>query len=168
MKWLKFGSKQANFLKMFGPTKFQLSITCTFRVIKLLMQHFRYFHWNLVFQNILKTCLKTKVQLLIFWEIIKISVSNLTVLVVQLDIPSTLKATKYNCSYQHKRKDRLKSHSCIPMWCSISMPETLPRQISDLDWLLWFPPWYFVAECPAYEELSHTFCHFLYRWYQCT
>ena len=37
-KWLKFGV-QAHFLKMFGHTKFQLSISCTFKAIKLLVMY---------------------------------------------------------------------------------------------------------------------------------
>ena len=41
--WLKFGL-QAHFLKMFGLTKFQLSITCTFRVMKLLVKVTKYLH----------------------------------------------------------------------------------------------------------------------------
>ena len=36
-KWLKFGL-QAHFGKMFGHAKFQLSISCIFRVIKLLVE----------------------------------------------------------------------------------------------------------------------------------
>ena len=36
-KWLKFGL-QAHSLKMFGHTKFQLSISCTFKVMKLLVE----------------------------------------------------------------------------------------------------------------------------------
>ena len=36
-KWLKFGV-QAHFFKMFGHTKFQLSISCTFKVMKLLVE----------------------------------------------------------------------------------------------------------------------------------
>ena len=36
-KWLKFGL-QPHFFKMFLHTKFQLSITCTFRVTKLLVE----------------------------------------------------------------------------------------------------------------------------------
>ena len=35
--WLKFGL-QAHFLKMFGHTKFQLSISCTFKAIELLLE----------------------------------------------------------------------------------------------------------------------------------
>ena len=42
-KWLKFGL-QAHFLKMFGHTKFQLSITCTFRIMKLLVEITKYLH----------------------------------------------------------------------------------------------------------------------------
>ena len=38
-KWLKFGL-QPHFFKMFLHTKFQLSITCTFRVTKLLVEVF--------------------------------------------------------------------------------------------------------------------------------
>ena len=38
-KWLKFGL-QAHFFKIFGHAKFQLSITCTFRVTKLLVEVF--------------------------------------------------------------------------------------------------------------------------------
>ena len=38
-KWLKFGL-QPHFSKMFLHTKFQLSITCTFRVTKLLVEVF--------------------------------------------------------------------------------------------------------------------------------
>ena len=37
-KWLKFGV-QAHFLKMFGHTKFQLSISCAFKVVKLLVMY---------------------------------------------------------------------------------------------------------------------------------
>ena len=36
-KWLKFGL-QAHFVKVFGHTKFQLSISCTFKDIKLLVE----------------------------------------------------------------------------------------------------------------------------------
>ena len=36
-KCLKFGV-QAHFFKMFGHTKFQLSISCTFKVMKLLVE----------------------------------------------------------------------------------------------------------------------------------
>ena len=36
-KWLKFGV-QAHLFKMFGHTKFQLSISCTFKVMKLLVE----------------------------------------------------------------------------------------------------------------------------------
>ena len=36
-KWLKFGV-QAHLFKMFGYTKFQLSISCTFKVMKLLVE----------------------------------------------------------------------------------------------------------------------------------
>ena len=42
-KWLKFGL-QAHFLKMFGHTKFQLSITFTFRIIKLKVEVFSDFY----------------------------------------------------------------------------------------------------------------------------
>ena len=34
LKWLKFG-RQAHLFKMFGHTKFQLSISCTFKVMKV-------------------------------------------------------------------------------------------------------------------------------------
>ena len=37
-KWLKFGV-QAHFLKMFGHAKFQLSISCTFKAIQLLVMY---------------------------------------------------------------------------------------------------------------------------------
>ena len=37
-KWLKFGV-QAHFLKMFGHAKFQLSISCTFKAMKLLVMY---------------------------------------------------------------------------------------------------------------------------------
>ena len=37
-KWLKFGL-QAHFLKMFGHTKFQLSTSCTFKAMKLLVMY---------------------------------------------------------------------------------------------------------------------------------
>ena len=37
-KWLKFGL-QAHFLKVFGHTKFQLSISYTFKVMKLLVMY---------------------------------------------------------------------------------------------------------------------------------
>ena len=40
-KWLKFGL-QAHFFKMFGHTKFQLSIYCTFKVMKLLVKVTKY------------------------------------------------------------------------------------------------------------------------------
>merc|ERR1711893_579811 len=36
-KWLKFGV-QAHLFKMIGHTKFQLSISCTFQVMKLLVE----------------------------------------------------------------------------------------------------------------------------------
>ena len=36
-KWLKFGV-QAHLFKMIGHTKFQLSIFCTFKVMKLLVE----------------------------------------------------------------------------------------------------------------------------------
>ena len=39
LKWLKFGL-QPHLIKMFLHTKFQLSITCTFRVTKLLVEVF--------------------------------------------------------------------------------------------------------------------------------
>ena len=42
-KWLKFGL-QAHFFKMFGHAKFQLSITFTFEVKKLLLGLFSDFH----------------------------------------------------------------------------------------------------------------------------
>ena len=86
------------------------------------------------------------------------------------EVPIEIKSCQ-NWSYPHKRKHQricYYSQSCIPVWCSISMPDTLPRQISDLDCLPWFPLWSLVAECPAEKECSGTFCHFLYRWYQCT
>ena len=37
-KWLKFGL-QAHFLKVFGHTKFQLSISYTFKVMRLLVMY---------------------------------------------------------------------------------------------------------------------------------
>ena len=37
LKWLKFGV-QAHLFKMIGHTKFQLSIFCTFKVMKLLVE----------------------------------------------------------------------------------------------------------------------------------
>ena len=40
-KWLKF-SLQAHFLKMFGHTKFQLSISCTFKAMKILVEITKY------------------------------------------------------------------------------------------------------------------------------
>ena len=43
-KWLKFGL-QAHFLKIFGHTKFQLPITFTFRVMKLLVEITKYLHY---------------------------------------------------------------------------------------------------------------------------
>ena len=42
-KRLKFGL-QAHFLKIFGHAKFQLSITSTFKVIKLLVKVTKYLH----------------------------------------------------------------------------------------------------------------------------
>ena len=42
-KWLKFGL-QAHFFKVFGHAKFQLSITSTFKVIKLLVKVTKYLH----------------------------------------------------------------------------------------------------------------------------
>ena len=42
-KWLKFGL-QAHFFKVFGQAKFQLSITSTFKVIKLLVKVTKYLH----------------------------------------------------------------------------------------------------------------------------
>ena len=42
-KWLKFGL-QAHLFKMFGYAKFQLSITSTFKVIKLLVKVTKYLH----------------------------------------------------------------------------------------------------------------------------
>ena len=42
-KWLKFGL-QVHFFKVFGHTKFQLSITSTFKVIKLLVNVTKYLH----------------------------------------------------------------------------------------------------------------------------
>ena len=40
-KWLKFGL-QAHFLKMFGHKKFQLSISSTFKAVKLLVEITKY------------------------------------------------------------------------------------------------------------------------------
>ena len=45
-KWLKFGL-QAHFLKVFGHTKFQLSISYTFKVMRLLDDVFSDFHLKL-------------------------------------------------------------------------------------------------------------------------
>ena len=42
-KWLKFGL-QAHFFKMFGHAKFQLSISSTFKVMKLLVKVTKYLH----------------------------------------------------------------------------------------------------------------------------
>ena len=42
-KWLKFGL-QAHFFKVFKHAKFQLSITSTFKVIKLLVKVTKYLH----------------------------------------------------------------------------------------------------------------------------
>ena len=42
-KWLKFGL-QAHFFKMFGHAKFQLSISCYFKVMKLLVKVTKYLH----------------------------------------------------------------------------------------------------------------------------
>ena len=41
--WLKF-CFQAHFVKIFGHTKFQLSISCTSRAIKLLVEITKYLH----------------------------------------------------------------------------------------------------------------------------
>ena len=43
LKWLKFGL-QAHFFKVFGHAKFQLSITSTLKVIKLLVEVTKYLH----------------------------------------------------------------------------------------------------------------------------
>ena len=42
-KWLKFGL-QAHFFKVFGHAKFQLSTSCTIKVIKLLVKVTKYLH----------------------------------------------------------------------------------------------------------------------------
>ena len=74
-KWLKFGL-QSHFSKMFGHIKFQLSITCTFRVIKLLVEITKYLHFKFdnfestrdrelkicVSKHLEKMCLETKFQ----------------------------------------------------------------------------------------------------------
>ena len=74
-KWLKF-CFQAHFLKMFGHTKFQLSITCTFRLMKLLVEITKYLHLKFdnsesksdrelkfcVSKHLQKMCLETKFQ----------------------------------------------------------------------------------------------------------
>ena len=46
-KWLKF-CFQAHFLKVFGHTKFQLSISCTFKVMKLLVEITKYITKSLI------------------------------------------------------------------------------------------------------------------------
>ena len=46
-KWLKFGL-QAHFLKVFGHTKFQLSISYTFKVMKLLVEITKYITKSLI------------------------------------------------------------------------------------------------------------------------
>ena len=46
-KLLKFGI-QAHFFKMFGHTKFQLPISCTFKVIKLLVEITKYITKSLI------------------------------------------------------------------------------------------------------------------------
>ena len=59
-KWLKFGL-QAHFLKVFGHTKFQLSISYTFKVMKLLVEITKYITKSLITESIrdreLKFCL---------------------------------------------------------------------------------------------------------------
>ena len=74
-KWLKFGL-QAHLFMMFGHTKFQLSITCTFRLMKLLVEITKYLHFKFddsesksdrelkfcVSKHLQKMCLETKFQ----------------------------------------------------------------------------------------------------------
>ena len=74
-KWLKFGLL-AHFPRVFGHTKFQLSISCTFKVMKLLVEITKYTtktfttlkvqyieSWNYLCPIILKKmCLETKFQ----------------------------------------------------------------------------------------------------------
>ena len=74
-KWLKFGL-QAHFVKMFERTRFQLSITCTFRAKEFLVEitkylHIRFYNFEstsdrqLKFctsKHLYKMCLETKFQ----------------------------------------------------------------------------------------------------------
>ena len=84
-KWLKFGL-QAHFLKVFGHTKFQLSISCTFKVMKLLVEITKYItkslrtlkvqvieSWNFACPNILKRCAWRPNFSHFSWEMTKIS-----------------------------------------------------------------------------------------------
>ena len=74
-KWLKFGL-QPHLIKMFLHTKFQLSITCTFRFMKLLVEITKYLLFKFdksesksdrelkfcVSKHLQKMCLETKFQ----------------------------------------------------------------------------------------------------------
>ena len=74
-KWLKFGL-QPHLVKKFLHTKFQLSITCTFRLMKLLVEITKYLHFKFdnsesksdrelkfcVSKHLQKMCLETEYQ----------------------------------------------------------------------------------------------------------
>ena len=85
LKWLKFGL-QAHLFKMFGHAKFQLSISCTFIVMKHLVEITKYTtktfitlkvqeieSWNFACPNILKRCAWRPNFSHFGWEMTKIS-----------------------------------------------------------------------------------------------
>ena len=84
-KWLKFGL-QAHLFKMFGHTKFQLSISCTFKVMKVFVVYLvistkcfitmkvqEIESWNFACPNILKRCAWRPNFSHFSWEMTKIS-----------------------------------------------------------------------------------------------
>ena len=84
-KWLKFGL-QAHFLKVFGHAKFQLSISCTFKVMKVFVVYVvistkcfitmkvqEIGSWNFACPNILKRCAWRPNFSHFGWEMTKIS-----------------------------------------------------------------------------------------------
>ena len=98
-KWLKFGL-QAHFFKMFGHTNFQLSISCTFKVITVLVVYLRIStkcfitmkvqeieSWNFVCPNTFRNCAWRPNFSHFGWEMTKISIVPVMMSCPENDVP---------------------------------------------------------------------------------